>query len=331
MKIRLDALATQMQNAFHCDASEANVFARELLKIRAGVFELKFPELKAQRLIPKNNDLDNTDEQFGYRTVTEYGLTKMGTGYSKRAPRVDISMTEQVPLQVKAMKVSYGYDVQEARVAAKTGNQLPARKANAARKAIAQEINDILTFGRTKGSVLSTKTDYGVTMYGLANLPSTLTFTPANGSEGSKLWTAKTPDEILADLNGIASGIVTNSNDVEHPNTLLLPLASYELIASLRLGDGSDQTVLKHFMGVNPHIKSVEAWHALDSAPNSEWSGKRMICYDKSPEVLEYSLPVEFEQFAPQMEGTETVTECQARIAGCVVYRPKAISYGDGI
>lgn len=331
-KIRIDALAAQMQNAFHCDASEANVFARELLKIRAQVFEIKFPELKAQRMIPKNNDLDNTDEQYGYRTATEYGVTKLGAGYSQTAPRVDVSMSEQIPLRVRGMKVAYGYDFQEARVAAKTGNGLPARKAAAARKAIAQEINDILTFGRTTGSVAAGKTDYGVSMSGIATLSGTLSFTPANSSSaGSKLWTTKTPDEILADLNGIASGIVQNSNDVEHPNTLLLPLASYELIASLRLGDGSDQTVLKHFLGVNPHIKTVEAWHALDAAPNSEWTGKRMICYDKSPEVLEYVLPVEFEQFAPQMVGTETVTECHARIAGVVAYRPKAISYGDGI
>lgn len=331
-KIRLDALiAAKAQNELHFDASEANTFARELLKVRSRVFEIQFPEMKAMRLIPKNTEVNATDESYTYRVATEYGTTKMGASYTGAAPRADVSMVEATPQLIRPMTASYGYDFQEARVAARTGNQLPMRKANAARRAVAQEINDILTFGRTKGSVLAGKTDYGATLYGLANLSGTLTFTPATGAAGSKLWSLKTPDEILADMNGIASGIVTNSNDVEHPDTLLLPLASYEQIASQRLGDGSDVTVLKHFLGVNPHIKTVEAWYALDAAPNSEWTGRRMIAYQKSPDVLECLLPVEFEQFAPQMVNMETITSCHARIGGVVLYRPKAVSYGDGI
>ncbi len=323
--IRHDALSAQMQAVLHLDASEANVFARELLKIRAGVFEVKFPELKAMGLIPKNTDCGPADEEFTYRTATEYGRTKLAAGYSGTSPRADVSMVEAAPQRIRPMRVSYGYDIQEARVAAKTGNGLPQRKANAARKSIAQELNRILTFG-------AAATEYGVAMSGLAALSGTLTFTPGlSQSTGSKSWLTKTPDEILADMNGVARGIVTNSSDVEHPNTLLLPLARYELIASMRLGDGSDQTVLKHFLGVNPHIKTVEAWHALDAAPAAEWTGMRMICYDKSPDVLESIVPIEFEQFAPQMHGTETVTECHARIGGVVCYRPKAISYGDEI
>ncbi len=330
-KIRLDALiAAKAQSELHFDASEANVFARELLKVRSRVFEIQFPEMKALRLIPKNTEVNATDEQYTYRVATEYGTTKMGSSYTGTAPRADVSMVEATPQLIRPMTAAYGYDFQEARVAARTGNQLPMRKANAARRAIAQEINDILTFGRAAAGA-SGKTGYGTVLYGLANLSGTLTFTPATGAGGSKLWSLKTPDEILADMNGIASGIVTNSNDVEHPDTMLLPLASYEQIASQRLGDGSDATILKHFLAVNPHIKTIEPWYALDAAPNSEWTGKRMVAYQKSPDVLECLLPVEFEQFAPQMVNMETITSCHARIGGVVVYRPKAISYGDGI
>jgi hypothetical protein len=77
----------------------------------------------------------------------------------------------------------------------------------------------------------------------------------------------------------------------------------------------------------------VESWYALDSAndPGSLWTGDRAIVYDKSPEVLEALVPVEFEQFAPQMVGLETITECQARLGGVVLYRPKAVLYADGL
>lgn len=321
-KFNLDAVSAAAQERYEMDASEANVFARELLKVRAGVFEIKFPELKAMRLVPRNSEVSPTDEEYTYRTATEYGATALGSSYTGTAPRADVSMVEATPQRIRVLTASYGYDIQEARVAARTGNGLPQRKANAARKAIAQELNRILTFGDS--------TRYGVTLAGLANLSGTHTYTVPNGAGGSPLWTNKTPDEILKDLNGIASGIVTNSSDVEHPNTMLLPLALYELIASTRLGDGSDMTILRHFLGVNPHVQTVEAWHALDAAPNSEWTGKRIICYDRSPDVLESLVPVEFEQFSPQMVGLETVTPCHARIGGVVVYRPKAISYADG-
>lgn len=324
-KIRIDALAADIQRAYKCDASEANVFARELLKVRAGIFEIKFPELKAMRLVPMAAGLSATDEEYTYRYVKEYGTTQLATSYSGTSPRADVSMHEATPARIRPLRASYGYDIQEARIAARTGNGLPMRKANAARKAIAHEINRVLTYGDS--------TSFGVTMSGLANLSGTLTYSTPVGSAGQKGWATKTPDEIVKDMHGMAKKIVVDSNDVEHPNTMLLSLDSYEIVATTRMGDGSDTTILKHFLATSPHIKTVEAWHALDSAndPGSLWTGNRAICYDKSPEVLEAIVPVEFEQFAPQMIGLETVTECQARLGGVVVYRPKAIIYADDL
>lgn len=325
MAIRLDqkSLELMAQTNLRFDASESTNFARELLKVRTRVFEVQFPELKAQNFIPKNTECNDTDEQYTYHTMSEYGTTMLGASYTGTAPRADVSSVENAPQGIKPITASYGYDFQEARVSARLGSQLPQRKANAARKAIAQEVNRILTFGDT--------TRYGITMYGIANLSNTLSFTPATGAAGSKLWSLKTPDEILADMFAIATGIVTNSNDVEHPDTLLLPLASYEIVSTRRLGDGSDTTILKHFLAVSQHVKSVESWSALDSAPNSEWTGRRMVCYQKNPDKLDYILPVEFEQFPPQMVNMETVTGCHARIGGVVLYAPKSVSYGDGI
>lgn len=322
-KVRIDTVSAAAQAGLHFDASEANVFARELLKVRARVFEIKFPELKAMRLIPRNTDVNETDEQYTYRVATEYGRVKLGTSYQGTAPRADVSMAEATPLNIRPITASYGYDFQEARVAARTGNQLPMRKANAARRAIAQEINRILTFG-------AAATEYGVAMAGLAALTGTHSYTVPNGALGTKTFETKTPDEIMTDLNGICSGVTTNSNDVEHVNTLLLPLSSFEYISNKRMGDGSDVSILKHFQGLHPEI-SVEGWHALEAAPAAEWTGKRMIAYDKSPDVLEALVPVEFEQFAPQMVNMETITNCHARLGGVVLYRPKAVSYGDGI
>lgn len=314
----------------HCDHSEANIFARELLKVRAGLFEIRFPELKAQGFIPKNAEMTPADEQFTYRVAKEYGTIRPSSPNARNTgKRVDVSLEEATPQSVRSMLLSYGYDLQEARVAAQTGNGLPMRKAAAARKVMAFEINDILTYGRAAAGVDSLGLPgYGVAFKGIANLSGTLTTTPATGAAGSTAWELKTPDEIIADMNAMFSNVLTNSKGVEEPNQFILPLSLYEIAQHKRMGDGSDVTVLTHWKGTHPGC-AVDAWYALDSAQNSEWTGRRMICYRKAPDVLEYLLPIEFEQLAPKMDGFETLTECHARIGGVVLYLPKAVNYGD--
>lgn len=310
-------------NGVRCDAAESIVFARELLRVRTAMIKEEFPELKATRLMARNSEVQPLDEAFAVRTMKQYGTTATGSDYATQSPRADVAYTEETPQRIRPITSSYGYNFFEAQRAASLGRPLLTDRAQAARETVAFEVERILKFGDT--------THYGVTLGGMLTQSGTLTFTPATGAGGSKLWTLKTPDEILSDLNGIAVQPVTNSNDIEHPNTLLVPLARHDLISRTRLGDGSDVTILRHFLANSPYIKRVEPWYALDAAPNSEWTGMRMMAYDNSPSRLEYLLPVEFRQHAPQMQGFETVIPCDARIGGVVVYRPKSISYGDGI
>lgn len=328
--LRQDALAAALQRQYSCDASEANTFARELLKVRAQVFEIRFPELKASRFVPKNTEMGPADEEYTYRVATEYGTVRPTSSYSRQnAPRADVSMVEAPPQRVRPLVNSYGYDIQEARVAAKTGNQLPMRKAAAARKAIAFEMNDILTYGRAAAGVASLNLPgYGIAMSGIAALSGTLTSTIAAGALGSTAWELKSSDEIVADLNQLYSEMITNSKGIEVPNQLILPLSLHQIAQHKRMGDGSDVSVLKHWQSTHPDV-AVDNWHALDAAQNSEWTGRRIIMYRKAPDVVEYLAPIEFEQFAPQMDGLETITMCHARVGGCVLYLPKAINYGD--
>lgn len=318
-------LSAWARGSLMLDASESTVFARELLAIRAGMFEQKFPDLLAMSFIPRMGGVKDTDTEATYRTVTEYGKTNVGGSYSTEAPRADVSFSEATPQKIRPLTAAYGYDFFEARVAAATGSNMQAHKASAARRAIAQEVDRILTFGDT--------TRYGATLYGLANLGvvDTLAFTAATGLSGSKTFELKTPDEVVADLFNIANAMVSNSRGVEVPTDLILPLSTYNYCATRRMGDGIGNTILEHYKQNAVYARNVSAWHVLDAAPASEWTGKRMICFKKDPEVLEYILPVEFEQLAPQLRGMETVTPCHARIGGVVLRRPKALSYGDGI
>lgn len=320
---QIQAHAALVRGNGRLDASESVMFARELLRVRSGLFEVKYPELEAMSFAPRNTEVSDVDEEFTFQVATQYGSTKVGSGYADTAPRADVSFTEAAPQKIKALTASYGYSFQEARISAKLGKRLPEQKARAARRAIATEVDRILSVGDT--------TRYGATLYGLANLPGSLSFTTSTGALGSKSWLLKTPDEILADMYNISAGIVTNSNGVIRPDSLLLPLARYEYIAQRRIGDGLGETILSHFLKTNTSIKSIKPWWRLDAAPSAEWTGMRMMAYKKDPECLEYLLPVEFEQMQPEVKGFETVIPCHARIGGFVAYQPKSYSYGDEI
>lgn len=322
MKARLDAIAAKVMAEQKMDAAEANVFARELLRVRARIAEVEIAEMKATRFIPRNTEVSSTDESYTYRVATKYGETRTGASYTAAAPRADVSMVEKTPQLIRPITASYGWSFQEARVAARTGNQLPMRKAEAAREAIALETDRVLTFGDT--------TKYGAAMAGLANLSGTSVYTVPAGAAGTT-WALKTPDEVLKDMHGMVSQVVVDTKELKRPDTMLLPLASYELVSTTRMGDGSDKTILKFFMETTPHVKQVESWSVLDAAPDSEWTGKRAIAYVKRPDVLDYLLPVEFEQLAPDINALETVVTCHARIGGVMAYHPKAIIYADGI
>lgn len=319
MKMRLDSLAGALVRAYNVDASESVMIARELLNVRSQAFDVEYAEHKAMSLVPMKTDIHPGDELYTYQVWDKTGQAAFRTPHAKNAPRADVSLVEATPIPFRSLHASFGIEFQEARAAARAGKPLDNRKMLAARFAIAAKLNSIFTSGST---------EFGVTMYGMLNLASVVTYTvPADGTGSTKTWSTKTPAQIIRDMNGIVTKIVVDSKDIEHPNTLVIPLSSYELISTTRMADGSDVTILKHFLSNSPWIKAVEPWYELEAAG----TGGRMIAYRKAPDVLEGLLPVEFEMMAPQTDGLEVVTVCHARTGGICLYKPKAVAYGDGI
>lgn len=308
------------------DAAESVFFSRQLEKIRAGSYDIKFPEFQARRFVPVDNSVDRSEEVITYRQFTEVGYAEWARDRG-RGPRVDVYGTE-FSSYVRQIKAAYGYTFDEARKAQRQGMDLPMRKANAARRAIEQKIDQSIWTGKPDLSLL-----------GLLNQSNTTSFTPANGiGSGTTLWEGKTPDEILADLYGIEAAIINETLDIEHPDTILLPLSSYQLIATRRLGDGSDTTILKHFLATSVSVKTVERSYKLESEDaaygenvSGKFTGKRMVCYKRDPEKLQAIIPLEFDQLAPEVDGFEVVTQCEAKVGGVVMYYPKSLAYGDNI
>lgn len=295
------------------DADTTAFFGRQLETVRAGLFEVLFPELKGMNFVPVNTSVNPGAEIFTYRWFEETGTAEFTSGYGQRGPRADIAGHE-ASSPIRAIVDSYGYSFQEVRAAMMAGLPLQAAKANAARKAIAQKMDDIMLLG--DGTLA-----YGG-LTGLFKLSGTCTATTA-GTWGSLL-----PDAIIAEMNELVDTISTTSKGIHEANTLLLPLSTYRYLSSTRMGDGSDATILSFFKANHPGV-------AVDWSVKLETAGtggaKRAMAYVKSPDMLEAIVPVAFEQFAPQEVGFEQVTDCHARMGGVVCYYPKSVCYMDSI
>lgn len=311
---RLDT--AEMLAAHRYDGAETVFTARALEQIRARTYDIKYPNLRARDFLPVDNSIDPAIANVTYGQYTMVGAAIIISNYSQRLPRADV-FRKEFSAKVRSIGVSYGWSMQEMREAAYTGVPLDQRKASAARRAFEEKIDNIACLG-----------DTGNGLVGFFNLASAQTYTVPNGAASSPLWANKTPDEIIKDLNGIITLVVSTTKEIEHPNMLLLPTAQYQYIASTPRSSISDTTILEFFKMAHPEVR-VESWWRLAGAGTS--GTDRMIAYVNDPDHLQLVMPLEFTQMAPEWEGLELLTNCEGRCGGVQCYYPLSVCYGDGI
>lgn len=318
---RKDETMRHNAHLFRDDAAPATNFSRALEEIRAQAFEVQYAQLKGMMLVPSGGSFNPGAEDFTYTVFDKSGTSELAKDGQTRGPRVDVSGF-QTSTKFKTFWASYGFSQQEVRAAAMSGSQLPQRKANAARFAQALKLDNALLLGSAGPD------DLKVTGFvGLFTASNTTTFTASTGAAGTT-FAGKTPDEIVNDLIGMENKIITDTLEIEAPDTLVLPLEVKAQMQS-RMADGSDVTILKHYLQNTDNIKTVVFSAKLNS--NAAWSGRRAVMYKRSNDKLEGVTSIEFSQGAPQYVGWETIVETEMRTAGTVVYFPKAICYMDGI
>lgn len=308
----------ELIHSTNLDANETFFFSRELEYVKSKSYDIEFPEMKAFRHIPISTEAGEGALAITYAQFEEVGMARVIESYADDLPRADIRGKEYTT-PVKSIGASYGYSIQEIRAAILVGRSLTQRQSNAARRANDQKINKLAWFGDPVYNILG--------ILNTPNIPSTSV--PNDGSGASTLWINKTPDQILRDLNEITNSIMSLTNGVEMPNTVLLPVAQYTLIASTPRSSVSDTTILEYFIQNNPFVTTVDWVPELAGAGTS--GADIFIAYDKNPDKLTMEIPMPFTQYPPQERGLEFVVPCESRYGGIIVYYPLSLSIGEGI
>lgn len=305
------------QSQITLDAAENTFFQRELENIAAESYDKKYAELIGRKLVP-TKAIEAGAETHTYR---QYDWR------AKAAPMTD--MADDLPLantvgveftfKLQSSGLAFGYSDDEIRASMKAGRPLERERATACRLGLAQYVDNVCAVG-----------DANFGFKGLTNLASTETYTvPNDGSTSSKLWSLKTPDQILRDMNGMVSQVVVNSKGVEKPRRLLLPLAQMELITNTARSSTSDTTILEFFRGTRPDVE-VMSWERLLLA-GTGGTVDRMIAYNPSVSNLHLLMAIEYEQKAPQEQNFFYKVNARVKLGGVISPYPKSIIYGDGI
>jgi len=318
----MDTIYTQ-----NLDANESAFFARELEFVKSKTYDIKYPNLKATKLIPMSMDAGAGADTITYQQLNSAGIAKIIANYADDLPRADV-FGKEFTSNVRTIGMAYGYNRQEIRAAQMAGRPLRDKKATATRKANDEEVNRIGWFGDDINGLIGFLTQ--------PNVPSAVVATGI--TSGNVRWiggTPKNPAEILQDMNDAVTRIISLTLGVENPNTILLPIDQQRKIATTRLDSGTDTTIMEYFLKNNPQINVIEWVNELNDvspAPSGGASPTDIgITYEKNIDILSFEIPMTFTQLAPQERNLEFVVNTESRNGGVIVYYPLAIDFMEGI
>ena len=305
-------------NPMRLDSNESVFFNRELAYVKARSYDAKYAELKGLSLIPISTEAGAGVNEIIFHQYRGVGFAKVIADYAKDFPRVDI-YGEEKAVKVKGIGDSYGYSIKEIRASQRTGKNLDQRRAITARRAHDEMMNRM---------ALKSNTADGT--FGLLDFPGITEVTlQADGTSSSKTWASKTPDQIVRDINDLVSAVMEPTSAREVPDTLLLPIAQYNDLASRRIGEAGEKTLMRYILDNSPYIKRID-W--LSELKNFGAGGtNRALVGRFDEEHLTLEIPQPFEQFEAQQEGMEFTIPCHSECAGTIIYYPLAFAYADGI
>lgn len=311
-------------DAFLSDAQVGIAFLTpQLYRIETEVYMTKYPSFDIARFMSVDTSGDMWDVGTLVYSMDQVGQAEFFAGGAFDMPYASTKMA-QATRAFHLAGIGYEWNTQEMQRAAKLGRSLSSDKASAAKLASDRFIYQIAMNGRTPASA----DEKGWT--GFINNASAPSAQVANDGTGpSRLWSAKTPDLILRDINESLTAVETGTLETHVANTLVLPTSRYNYIATTRVGD-TNATILSFLLANNVAGEglTIKKSRALETAGTGGTT--RMVAYDNNPQVIKFHLPGAH-QFLPPFQKSSMVYEVGGimNVGGAEVRLPKAIVYRD--
>ena len=300
------------------DAGESVFFARQLEHVRTKTYDVEYVGLSAMELFPQDTSVPAGATRITWRQWDGVGMAKIIGNYADDLPRVDVTALE-MSTPIRSVGDSYGYDVQEIRSAQFAGVALDAKRASQARKAVDQKFNQIAWYGDAVSGLPGF----------LSNVNIPVVVLPADGTGSSKLWSTKTPDQKIRDMNATVNAVWVTTKGIHRATELWMPLAQYADISSTARSANSDTTILDFFLANNPFITKVVPVFELTGA--GAGGTDRMVAAENNIDNYQMNIVMPFMQHPPQPRNLYFEVPCEARTGGVTIERPLAFAFADGL
>lgn len=173
---------------------------------------------------------------------------------------------------------------------------------------------------------------------GLLNNPNITAATAPNGTSGSPLWSKKTADEILADINASINDTWANSqyDNTGMANHILVPPAQYSLLVSQVVSSAGNVSILKYLLENNlGHNQGVDVqiepsrWCIGAGAGGSD----RMISYVNLDNRVNFDLTVPLSRVMTEqsVQQMSYLTGYAGQFSQVKFLFTECVQYTDGI
>ena len=298
------------------DADSNRFFLNELRYIIPEMLEFDYADISARLVLPVDRRAGPGAQIIEVRQRTTVGEAKVIADYADDLPKANV-FAEFFTQKVRSLGCEATWSLQEIRSAALAsangGNvQLDREESDGAREAILRLENSLAWAGSTKFGLI-----------GVVSAPNVPTTVAPDGASTNPQWSTKTAQEIVDDLNFMVNQIVENSNQVERPDTILLPVAQYHIAVNKNMGLGTDTTALQYFVNNSPYIASMDNVIPINELKGAGAGGVDIaIAYKKDASKIQLNVPFDVESLAPEVRGMTTTVTYHSRFGGVTVKKP---------
>ena len=185
--------------------------------------------------------------------------------------------------------------------------------------------------------------DVALGKYGLINSDVNSVVTTGNvatGASTSRLWSTKTPDEILFDVNALLNATWKAAGYAICPDRLLLPPTQYSFLVANKVSFAANMSILE-FLKINSLSNSVNGrpldiqplkWLAMGARTTAAVpvTTDRMVAYTKDMNRVRFPL-VPLQRTPLEYRSIFHITTYFGRLGVIEFVYPETIMYADGI
>ncbi len=293
--------------------------------IEAEVYRIQYPDILYPQLVPIDTSASEWAKSVTYYSIDKVGAADWLAGAANDMRFADINRT-QFEQGIELAGIGYQYNLEELGQAMMIpGLNLTSERAEAARRGYEEFMDKLARLGSTvKGTT------------GLLNNPNVaVTNAIADGTGSSALWSAKTADQMIRDVQGALTSVYSGSQTVEMADTVLLPITNMELLANTRVPN-TFGNALDYLAKYNLYTHTTGAPLTIRGILNLNTAGVngvgRMVAYRKDPRVVKLHVPMVHRFLPVWQQGPITFTIPGIfRVGSVEVRRPGAFSYVDNI